>query len=182
MKHKDAKRAGRESEGPDARNALLGADRAPKKESRRAAAAAALASTVQSDSAYDASWPQILAKDFLECCCKDYAAATNYKPPLSCCCCSRARLDAKIMELVLNPESPDLALLLPLQAPSEDLRSFFVFPSFPALNGFMLDSLGCVSRSRYPRFVPLRRLPRLFESTENATFCAGPQSFPRLAP
>ncbi|KAG8955016.1 hypothetical protein FRC00_005642 [Tulasnella sp. 408] len=148
LKNKDAKRARRETESTDARNARLDTDRASKKKSRRAAAAAALASTVQSDSTYDAAWPQILAKDFSDRCCEDYAAAMDYKPPRSCCCCSRARLDAKITELDLNPESPDLALLLPLQMPSGDLWALFVFPSFLSLDRFMLESLGCVSRSR----------------------------------
>ncbi|KIO26174.1 hypothetical protein M407DRAFT_24507 [Tulasnella calospora MUT 4182] len=77
LKSKEAMRARRATESADARNARLDANRASKKESRRAAAAAALASTVHSDSTYDACWPQIISKDLLERCCEDYAAATN---------------------------------------------------------------------------------------------------------
>ncbi|KAG9045593.1 hypothetical protein FS837_006047 [Tulasnella sp. UAMH 9824] len=45
LKYKEGKRARRETESTDARNARLDADGASKKESRRATAAAALAST-----------------------------------------------------------------------------------------------------------------------------------------
>ncbi|KAG8957101.1 hypothetical protein FRC05_010346, partial [Tulasnella sp. 425] len=122
-KDREARRARLAAESADARNARLDATRASRKESRKASATAAVAAAVQSDLDYDASWPQIPHKNFMEACCEDYSAATNYKPPQVCCCCSRARLDVDISELVIDPRSPEMSLLETLKAPSGDLRA-----------------------------------------------------------
>lgn len=41
-------------------------------------------------------WPQIVPKDVVNQCCKDYREATKYKRPVCCAVCGRERLNAKI--------------------------------------------------------------------------------------
>ena len=42
------------------------------------------------------NWPQLVPKDVVNQCCKDYREATSYKRPVCCAVCGRERMNAKI--------------------------------------------------------------------------------------